>query len=81
MLHWIAFIVIGLVIGGVVGWSGAKVKSPITVLILGLIGAIIGGYGLQLIMGAASAKYPSLFTAIIVAAILAVVGRRMGSQR
>ena len=77
MLHWIAFIVIGLVIGLIVG-SQPRANRTLAV-ILGLVGGIVGGLVL-VHSGGSVGKYGSLVTSIVLAAILALVGRGMGAR-
>jgi len=75
MLHWIAFIVIGLVIGW---WFSRGAGKPVTAFILGLVGGLVGGavvlygfgHGHHLLP-----KYGSLIASIILAAILGAAGR------
>jgi uncharacterized membrane protein YeaQ/YmgE (transglycosylase-associated protein family) len=77
LLHWIAFIVIGLVIGFLVG-SQPRANRTLAI-ILGLVGGIVGG--LVLVgSGGTMGKYGSIVTSIVLAAILALVGRGMGSR-
>jgi uncharacterized membrane protein YeaQ/YmgE (transglycosylase-associated protein family) len=75
VLHWIAFVVIGLVVGALWGWAvGGPAKQPVVALIGGLVGSLIGGRALLMIMGRAG-KYPSLLSAIVIAIVLAWVAR------
>lgn len=66
MLHIIAFVVIGLVVGYLVASSGKK--APAVPVVLGLIGGLVGGYLLR------DHRYLSLGTAVIGALILGYVG-------
>ena len=77
MLHWIAFIVIGLVVGFIVGSQPRA--NRVLAIILGLVGGIVGGL---ILVGSAGStgKYGSIVTSIVLAAILAFVGRGIGSR-
>ena len=82
MKHVIAFIVIGLVLG-VLGSSsvvGGKAKTPIGAVIGGLVGAIAGGEIFRSMTTLSMAKYGSLAVSIVLAAVLAFVGRGLGSR-
>jgi uncharacterized membrane protein YeaQ/YmgE (transglycosylase-associated protein family) len=74
--HWIAFIVIGLVIG----WFFSRGSSkPVLVIVLGLIGGLVGG--LVIIYGVGQqhhtiVKYGSIIVSIVLALILAFLGQR-----
>jgi uncharacterized membrane protein YeaQ/YmgE (transglycosylase-associated protein family) len=72
MLHDLAFVVIGLVIGFVVGRSSKRVWIPV---ILGLIGSFVGG---RLFI---HHRYLSLVTAVIGAVILGYIGQALGGRR
>ncbi len=67
VLHYIAFAVIGIVVGYLFG-QGRRRGMPIIVL-LALVGSFAGG-----LMELAS-KYGSIYAAVIGAIILALVGR------
>ncbi len=77
MLHWIAFIVIGLVVGFIAG-SQPRANRTLAV-ILGLVGGIVGG---PILVGSAGSvgKYGSIVTSIVLAAVLALVGKGIGSR-
>ncbi len=76
MLHWIAFVVLGLVIGAAWGWwVGGPAKQPLVPLIGGLIGGLVGGRVLLLVMAYSTAKYVSILTCIVLALVLAWAGR------
>jgi uncharacterized membrane protein YeaQ/YmgE (transglycosylase-associated protein family) len=77
--HWIAFIVIGLVIGWLFSRGSSK---PVLVIVLGLIGGLVGG--LAIIYGVGQqhyiiVKYGSIIVSIVLALILAFLGR--GSKK
>ncbi|MGA9775074.1 MAG: GlsB/YeaQ/YmgE family stress response membrane protein [Candidatus Dormiibacterota bacterium] len=80
MLHVIAFIVIGVVIGALYIRQSRGAAATIRV-IAGLAGALIGGFVSLAILGSSSTtgKYGSLLVAIVVAVVLsalAAVGTR-----
>ncbi|MGD0153278.1 MAG: hypothetical protein ABSC17_05890 [Thermacetogeniaceae bacterium] len=74
MLHWIAFIVIGLGIGW---WFSREAAKPAMVLVLGLVGALVGGlvvfYGVK--GHHTIITYGSIVVSIILALILALIGK------
>ena len=72
LLHYIAFAVIGLAVGYIVGRESRMMWIP---LVLGLIGSFAGGEALR------THKYLSLLTAIVGALILGFVGRLIGGQK
>ncbi len=72
MLHDLAFIVIGLVVGFLVGRGSRQVWIPV---VLGLIGSFVGG---RLFL---HDKYFSLLTAVIGAVILGYVGQALSRKR
>jgi len=78
MLHLIAFVVIGLVVGW---WLSRGYARPAVAVILGLIGGLVGGYAV--VKGLPShhtiVRYGSLIASIVVAAVLAAAGR--GARR
>lgn len=82
MRHVIAFIVIGLVLGILGGSSalGGKAKSPIGAIIGGLVGGIAGGEVFLALVHGSAGKYGSLVVSIVIAAILAWLGRGIGSR-
>jgi uncharacterized membrane protein YeaQ/YmgE (transglycosylase-associated protein family) len=71
VLHLIAFLVIGVVIGYILG-RGAK--SPWIAVILGLIGSFAGGELLH------THRYLSLVAAVVGAIILGYVGKALAGQ-
>ena len=76
MLHWIAFVLIGLVVGAAWGWRvGGPAKQPVVSLIGGLVGGLVGGRLLLLVLPYATAKYLSILTCIVLAVVLAWAGR------
>lgn len=80
MLHIVAFVVIGLVVGYFVGQGSPKGMAVI--VILGLIGGLAGGYALLGPFAYSSAiKYGSLLTSIIGALILAYIGKSLAGKR
>jgi len=84
MKHLLAFIVIGLVLGILASSSalGSKAKTPIAAIIGGLVGAIAGGeiFRSALNPHTAIGKYGSLLVAVVLAAVLAWIGRSIGSR-
>ncbi len=78
MLHLIAFIVIGVVIGAffIRGQSGVPAATRV---IGGLVGSLAGGYIALAILGQShtSGKYGSLLVAIVLALILSLVAAQM----
>ena len=85
MLHLVAFVVIGIVIGAVFV-RGAGTGPAIIRIVAGLIGALVGGFlALNALgTGTTTGKYGSLLVAIVVATALAAVAQRVtggSSQR
>lgn len=77
MLHLIAFIVIGLVVGGFLHWgTGIRARHPAIALVAGLVGALAGGYLLILIVGYVLGKFLSLLGAIVIAAVIVWLASR-----
>ncbi|MHB1576390.1 MAG: hypothetical protein ACYCX9_07750 [Candidatus Dormibacteria bacterium] len=78
MLHLIAFIVIGVVIGALFVRQSRGAAASIRV-IAGLVGSLIGGYVSLSILGEGHirGKYGSLVIAIIVAIILSALASRV----
>ncbi|MDA8334120.1 MAG: hypothetical protein M0Z41_03850 [Peptococcaceae bacterium] len=74
MLHLIAFVVIGLVIGW---WFSRGAGKPVMAVVLGLVGGLVGGYAvIYLVRGHYTIdKYGSLIASIVLALILAAAGR------
>ena len=74
MLHYIAFVVIGVVIGALYIRQSRGAAAIIRV-IAGLVGSLIGGLVALDVMGSASTagKYGSLLVAIVLAVILAAL--------
>lgn len=72
MLHTVAFVVIGLVIGAIF-IRRSKAQSAIIRVLGGLIGAIAGGFITLAVLGTAttSGKYGSLVVAVLLAVIIA----------
>jgi len=72
--HLIAFVVIGLVVGW---WFSRGYSKPALAVVLGLIGGLVGGYAV--VRGLPThhtiVRYGSLIVSIVVAAVLAAVGR------
>ncbi|HVB11233.1 MAG TPA: hypothetical protein VNM16_12825 [Bacillota bacterium] len=77
MLHWIAFIVIGLVVGFIFG-SQPRANRTMAV-ILGLVGGLVGGAILRSSAGA-TGRYGSIVLSIVLAAVLALLGRGIGAR-
>ncbi len=73
-LAWIAFIVIGLVVGWLVSRGAAK---PGPAIVLGLIGGLVGGLVVYYVARGhhTIARYGSIIVSIVLAFILAYVGR------
>lgn len=80
MLHLVAFIVIGIVIGALFIRQTRGAAATIRV-IAGLVGSLVGGYLTLLILGTNhdSGKYGSIVIAIVVAGVLSALAVR-GSQ-
>lgn len=80
MLHVIAFIVIGVVIGALFIRQSRGAAATIRV-IGGLVGSLLGGFVSLAILGSGTTKgkYGSLLIAIVVALILSALAAR-GSQ-
>ncbi|HUW64624.1 MAG TPA: hypothetical protein VMW83_08005 [Spirochaetia bacterium] len=74
MLHLVAYVVIGLVIGW---WFSRGAGKPAMAVVLGLVGGLVGGYAVQYgVHGHPTiVKYGSIIVSIILALILAVAGR------
>ncbi len=80
MLHIVAFIVIGLVVGYFVG-QGSQ-KGMTVIVILGLIGGLAGGYALLGPFAYTTAiKYGSLVTSIIGALVLGYIGKALSGKQ
>lgn len=79
VLHWIAFVVIGCIIGW---WFSRQATRPAISFLLGLIGALVGGllvyYGAKGHHGIII-TYGSIIASIILSLILAFFGR--GSKK
>jgi uncharacterized membrane protein YeaQ/YmgE (transglycosylase-associated protein family) len=74
-LAWIAFIVIGLVIGW---WFSRESDKPGMVILLGLVGALVGGlviYYCFRVNHHTIARYGSIIVSIVVALVLALLSR------
>ncbi len=73
-LAWIVFIVIGLVIGW---WFSRDAVKPGMAILLGLVGALVGGLLVYYIFRGHHiiGRYGSVIVAIILALILALLGR------
>lgn len=80
MLHLVAFIVIGIVIGALFIRQARGAAGAIRV-IAGLVGSLIGGYASYAILGTNhdTGKYGSIVVAIVVAVLLSALAAR-GSQ-
>lgn len=80
MLHFIAFLAIGLVLGFLLASNPRQNK--LWAIIFGIVGAEVAGFLFRSGLGAATAtgKYGSLIVAIIVGAILAWIGRGIGAK-
>lgn len=80
MLHLVAFIVIGIVIGALFIRQARGAAATIRV-IAGLVGSLIGGYLSYLILGTNhdTGKYGSIVVALVVAVVLSALAVR-GSQ-
>ena len=78
MLHLIAFIVIGVVIGALFVRQSRGAAATVRV-IAGLVGSLIGGYVSLDILGEGHirGKYGSLLIAIILAGILSALATRI----
>ncbi len=80
VLAWIAFIVIGLVIGWLLSRGAAK---PAMVIVLGLVGGLVGGLVVYYVANAGAhhtiARYGSIIVSIVLALILGYLGR--GGQK
>jgi len=78
MLHVIAFVVIGVVIGAFFV-RGASGGPAIIRVVAGLVGSLLGGFLALAALGTSTTtgKYGSLLVAIVVAAILAAVAQRV----
>lgn len=80
LLAWIAFIVIGLVIGWMLSRGSDK---PTMAIVLGLVGALVGGLVVYYVANAGGhhtiARYGSIIISIVLALILGFVGR--GGQK
>ncbi len=78
MLHLIAFIVIGVVIGALFVRQSRGAAATVRV-IAGLVGSLIGGYVSLDILGEGHirGKYGSLLIAIILAVILSALATRI----
>ena len=78
MLHLIAFIVIGVVIGALFVRQSRGAAATVRV-IAGLVGSLIGGYAALGILGDGHirGKYGSLVIAIILALILSALATRI----
>ncbi len=70
MLHWLAFVAIGLATGVAIWWGpGRRGRGLVAAAAGALIGALVGGHGLILSVGYPAAKYPSLLTSLALAAL------------
>ncbi|MGH7612151.1 MAG: hypothetical protein ACREN4_09045 [Candidatus Dormibacteria bacterium] len=74
MLHVIAFIVIGLVVGAIF-IRQARAMGAVIRVVAALIGSFVGGFASLGILGSGhtSGKYGSLVIAVIVACIVAAI--------
>lgn len=69
VLHYIAYVVVGLVVGYLFG-QGRRQGMPVIVL-LGLIGSFVAA----LLDGGATNKYGSILAAVVGAIVLSLAGR------
>ncbi|MGH7608690.1 MAG: hypothetical protein ACREOD_01930 [Candidatus Dormibacteria bacterium] len=78
MLHVIAFIVIGLVIGAIF-IRQARAMGAVIRVVAALIGSLVGGFASLGILGSGhtSGKYGSIVIAVILACILAALSMPM----
>ena len=78
MLHWLAFVAIGLVTGVAVWWGpGQRQRGLVAAAVGALAGALVGGHGLILWAGYPAAKYPSLLTSLVLAVLVGWAGLRL----
>lgn len=77
MLHLVAFIVIGIVIGALFIRQARGAAATIRV-IAGLVGSLVGGFLSLVILGTNhdSGKYGSIVIAIVVAVVLSALATR-----
>ncbi len=80
LLAWIAFIVIGLVVGWVLSRGSA---NPMMTIVLGLVGGLVGGLVVYYVANAGAhhtiARYGSIIVSIVLAIVLAYFGQ--GSKK